>query len=29
MLGGAALILASVALIVRLQRPPRAVPEPG
>jgi drug/metabolite transporter (DMT)-like permease len=29
MLAGAALILASVALIVRLQRPPRTVPEPG
>jgi drug/metabolite transporter (DMT)-like permease len=29
MLAGAALILASVALIVRLQRPTRTIPEPG
>lgn len=29
MIAGAVLILASVALIVRLQRPPRAIPEPG
>lgn len=29
MVVGAALILASVALIVRLQRPPRTMPEPG
>jgi drug/metabolite transporter (DMT)-like permease len=29
MIAGAALILASVALIVRLQRPPRIMPEPG
>jgi drug/metabolite transporter (DMT)-like permease len=29
MIVGAALILASVAVIVRLQRPPRTMPEPG